>query len=89
MTLRRVLILALALFLLASGLALATAPIIERYVIGGGGGHTEAGLYTLDSTLGQAAAGWMSHPPLELCAGFWCVASAEHGVYLPLVLKSA
>ena len=59
---------------------------ISSYVIGGGGGHSEASPYTLDGTVGQAVAGVVSNAPYELCAGFWC-GMGRYKVYLPLVLR--
>ena len=61
--------------------------IIDRWVIGGGGGHSEAGSYVLDATVGQAVAGVTSNAPYELCAGFWC-GMERYKVFLPLVLKN-
>ena len=79
-----------ALLLAASlgSVALANGSLtIDRWVIGGGGGHSEAGSYVLDATVGQAAAGVMSNAPYELCAGFWC-GMGRYKVFLPLVLKN-
>jgi len=59
---------------------------VSSYVIGGGGGHSEASPYTLDGTVGQAVAGAVSNAPYELCAGFWC-GMGRYKVYLPLVLR--
>ena len=60
---------------------------IERSVIGGGGGHAENGVYTLDGTIGQPLVGRASTAPYELCSGFWCGASAGIWIYLPLILR--
>ena len=79
-----------ALLLAASlgSVALANGALtIDRWVIGGGGGHSEAGSYVLDATVGQAAAGVTSNAPYELCAGFWC-GMGRYKVFLPLVLKN-
>ena len=61
---------------------------IERYVIGGGGGHAEAGGVMLDGTFGQPVVGIASNSSDELCSGFWCGVGVEYAVYLPLVLKT-
>jgi len=45
---------------------------ISRYVIGGGGGHSEAGAFVLDATAGQAVTGAVNAGRFGLCAGFWC-----------------
>jgi len=60
---------------------------IDRWVIGGGGGHSEAGSYVLDATVGQAIAGVTSYAPYELCSGFWC-GMGRYKVFLPLVLRN-
>jgi hypothetical protein len=75
--------------LLVAGTALAggSGQYISKYVIGGGGGHSEAGRYVMDATVGQAVVGTFSHAPYELCAGFWC-GMGEYKVYLPVILRS-
>jgi hypothetical protein len=75
------------LFIVGAVLAAPTAATLDRYVIGGGGGHTEAGIYTLDGTIGQVVVGLDSASPLDLCSGFWCGAMTGHHVYLPLVVR--
>ena len=59
---------------------------IDRWVIGGGGGHVEAGGYALTATAGQALVGDVASDPYELCAGFWCGMS-PYKVYLPLLVR--
>jgi hypothetical protein len=79
-----VLILLLALLSLA-GLALAAAtqtPVIDWRVTGGGGGHVEQGIYSLDNTLGQPVVGSISDGSNDLCAGFWCSPEMETGCTL-------
>ena len=61
---------------------------IERHVIGGGGGHAEAGGVMLDGAFGQPVVGIASNSSDELCSGFWCGVGVEYAVYLPLVLKT-
>jgi hypothetical protein len=89
---RTAFLITLASLLLLTGVALANGtPIIDWWVIGGGGGHAEAGIYTLDASVGQAVAGVATDAGSELCTGFWCgtaVAAVEYNIYLPLVLKS-
>jgi hypothetical protein len=80
--------LALAVLLLLDGLALANGTsVIDWDVIGGGGGHAEAGIYTLDGTIGQAVVGTATDTGSELCSGFWCRV-VEYRIYLPLVLRN-
>jgi hypothetical protein len=88
-------VLALAVLLLLAGVVLAQSmPSIDRWVIGGGGGHTENGNYSLDGTIGQAVAGVTGNAPYGLCTGFWCGAEAAvppegHPIYLPLVVRNS
>jgi hypothetical protein len=79
---------------LLGGLALAGAVLaapaatsIERWVLSGGGGHTEADPYALDGTIGQPLVGTELAGGYTLCAGFWCGAEAGHRIYLPLVVR--
>jgi len=72
--------------LLLTGLVLAQGAV-DWDVLGSGGGHAEAGIYSLDGTIGQALAGRISNAPYELCAGFWCGTATDYKVYLPIVIK--
>jgi hypothetical protein len=88
---RRALMISIMAVLLLSNtiLAASTAPSaleVQRYVIGGGGGHSEAGGYVLRGTAGQPVAGLTSEASYDLCSGFWCGAG-QYTVYLPLVLR--
>jgi|YNPBryulayer2012_1023412.scaffolds.fasta_scaffold00493_10 hypothetical protein len=56
--------------------------------IGSGGGHAEAGSYTLDGTIGQPIVGQVASHPYDLCVGFWCGGVTGLRLYLPLVLRS-
>jgi hypothetical protein len=84
-----VLIVFLGILLLLAGTVLASAagPEMPRYVIGGGGGHSEAGVFVLDATAGQAATGAVDAGHFELCAGFWC-GMGEYRIRLPMILRS-
>lgn len=68
-----VLLLVLAL-LLGTGAAVLEADgySIAWYTAAGGGGHSAAGAFTLDATIGQAVAGQAAAAPSGVCAGFWC-----------------
>ncbi len=77
----------LTLVLLTSNVLAFDGYEIPRYVIGGGGSHLQAGVYTLDATIGQAVAGRALNLPYDLCAGFWC-GLGRYKVYLPLVLRN-
>ena len=73
--------------LLLSGTVLAADGIeITRSVIGGGGGHSVSGRYTLDATIGQTVVGTFDAASYELCAGFWC-GLGEYRVYLPVIRR--
>jgi hypothetical protein len=62
---------------------------INWSVVGSGGGPMRSTNYGLNSTAGQNASGFSRSTTYELCAGYWCGAAAEYGVYLPLVLRNA
>ena len=82
------LLLIVVILLSVSGVVLAANGYeIDRWVIGGGGGHVEGGDYVLNATVGQAVVGDITSDPYELCAGFWCGMS-EYKVYLPLVARN-
>ncbi|RME44818.1 MAG: hypothetical protein D6791_12260 [Chloroflexi bacterium] len=89
---RRAVLLSLAAFLLLAGVALALAPPpapqIDWWVISAGGGHAEAGVYTLEATIGQPVVGRVVNSTYELCAGFRCDVTVAHKTYLPLIRKS-
>jgi hypothetical protein len=80
-----------ALLLAITVLSAGAAPMaveVRRYVIGGGGGRSEAGDYVLRGTAGQPVAGSTVNPPYDLCAGFWCgFIVYDNFVYLPLILR--
>jgi hypothetical protein len=62
---------------------------MQRHVIGGGGGRSEAGGYVLQGTIGQAIAGKTSQGTYDLCSGFWCGgATSTQSIYLPLTLNN-
>lgn len=74
-------------FVVALGaVVLAATPVLDRWVLGGGGGRVTAGNYTLDATMGQSVTGVVSDSPYELCTGFLCGAG-RWSIYLPLVLR--
>lgn len=73
---------------LASAALANGTPAIDWNVIGGGGGHAQEGIYSLDGTAGQAAVGTATDTGLELCSGFWCGAAEGYKVYLPFVLRN-
>jgi hypothetical protein len=82
----------IAILLLAGTAMAPNALTLKGYVIGGGGGHIGAPLYTLDDTVGQATVGTVILAgPYDHCAGFWCWAwdFERKNVYLPLVLRSS
>jgi hypothetical protein len=80
------------LLLLTAGLLLG-APAsnnLDWWVIGGGGNRiTVAGGNVLEGTLGQPVTGTSQSGGGSLCAGFWCGASPNYTVYLPVAQKSS
>jgi len=87
-----VLLVLLAISLLLATAASANANIrINWYAFTGGGGHSNSAHYSLDGTMGQAAAGPASSTHYQLGGGFWYVlgvpqVSAGH-LYLPVLLR--
>lgn len=75
------------LFLLSSTVLAADGIEISRHVIGGGGGHSAAGQYVIDATVGQPVVGTVNAAPYKLCAGFWC-GLGEHKIYLPVIMRN-
>ena len=63
--------------------------VINWSVVGSGGARMRSTNYGLGSTAGQPAVGLSSSTYYDLCAGYWCGAAVEYGVYLPLVLRNA
>ncbi len=51
------------------------------------GGLTSGGAYTMNSAIGQPAAGTSGGSGYELCAGFLCGAEYETHVFVPLVKR--
>jgi hypothetical protein len=87
---RKILVLVLVGSLMVVSIVLAAPAAIDlgRTVIGGGGGHSEAGIYSLDGTIGQAVVGKQNNAPFHLCSGFWCgLGTTAQNIYLPLVQK--
>jgi hypothetical protein len=78
-------LMALLALLLPVGAA-AAGGTISWLVIGGGGGHAESGIYSLDSTIGQPVVGLGNNAPYDLCVGFWCGA-IDLRIFLPLILR--
>jgi hypothetical protein len=58
-------------------LAAPNAADIDWWIIGGGGGSDTGGAYALDVAIGQPVAGADSAGSYDLCAGFWCGATAS------------
>jgi len=88
----RSLVAIIAALLLMTGAVVAApppTPEIPRWVIAGGGGHAEAGIYALDFTIGQPVVGGALGGDKALGAGFWATGhvALEHDVFLPLTMK--
>jgi hypothetical protein len=81
----------LVLLMLVAGVVMASGPAaIDRHVTSGGGGHTQAGAYSLDTVFGQAVVGLDRESAVELCSGFRCLPVEVpdlHHILLPLVLR--
>jgi len=77
------------LFLSLLGLLLLTASSsvsygLDWHSVASGGSQAEAGIYTLESSIGQIAA---SSSEEDLCAGYLCANTAGQSVYLPYIRK--
>jgi hypothetical protein len=92
---RRLPLLLLATLALSLLLVIAASADVDMritwYAFTGGGGHSHSTHYTLDSSMGQPAAGLASSAHFRLGGGFWYVLGApqvatEH-LYLPVLLK--
>ncbi len=86
----RILILALALFLAAAGVALANAGVeLPRWVLGGGASDSASAGVTLRATLGQPVVGVVTtgSGDVTLGQGFWHGATPGYNIYLPLVMR--
>ena len=59
---------------------------VQRHVIAGGGGRSEAGGYVLRGAAGQPVAGTTGQGTFDLCSGFWC-GTGIYKFYLPLALN--
>ncbi len=62
---------------------------IDWFALGGGGGHSSGGAYTLNGTLGQSATGLSEGGPYTLQGGFWSafgVVQTDQGPVLRLIL---
>ena len=88
----KILILALALALppVVVGATLANGSIERpRWVLGGGAADSTAGGTALRATLGQPVVGSVTSGDggVTLGQGFWCGATPEYNIYLPLVTR--
>jgi len=87
-----ILALVLALFLAATGAALAIGIVeLPRWVLSGGGGPSSGGNLSLNDSIGQPVIGPSSGGDVSLEVGYWVgrrsVIEEEFVVYLPLVLR--
>ncbi len=60
---------------------------IPWHVIGGGGGTSDGGHYTLDATIGQPVAASSGGGAYQVCAGYWCGNVPGWHLYLPEMRK--
>jgi hypothetical protein len=73
--------------LLASAVYAAAGYDLSWTILAGGGGRAQAGIYTLDSTIGQPVAGFSLAGSKELCSGFWCGVENWIKVFLPSISR--
>jgi len=87
-------LLALLVFLLLAGVALAMESDNYRLdwftpLTGGGGGAASSANYGVNFTVDQSATGASSSTNYGGCLGYWCGWEAGHNIYLPLVLRNS
>lgn len=58
---------------------------INWYTVGGGGGTSSGGMYSLTGTVGQPDAGVLTGAEFELVGGFWSVLSSVPSPALPIL----
>lgn len=78
------------LLLLSASLAANASYSLAGWVVGGGGGASQAGVYQLEATIGQPAAGRLAGGNYELRSGFWqggALAQAPITIYLPVITR--
>ena len=79
------------ILLMIAGTAFAlSAPTIDWWVFGGGGGTSSNGEITMNATIGQPLVGSSSDGDVSLHSGYWVsgtVSEQEYLNYLPLVLR--
>ena len=90
---RAAILLTLAILFLLTSITLAQSGNgydLSWWTVDGGGGHSGGqGGYTLYGTVGQPDAGVLEGDGYRLSGGFWAGSgTAEHRVYLPLVLNN-
>ncbi|OQA18025.1 MAG: hypothetical protein BWY63_02184 [Chloroflexi bacterium ADurb.Bin360] len=84
---KRKLILALMLCLVSSVASAQGGTVIDRWVIGGGGGTAAGANVVLHGILGQPLVGLSSEANIQLCSGFLCQHFSVSRVFLPLTLN--
>ena len=58
---------------------------IDWHTVGGGGGTSSGGIYSLSGTIGQPEAGVLTGAAFELVGGFWSVLSVVQPPILPVL----
>lgn len=89
---RIAILLTLAVLLLLAGRALAMSSANYRLdwftPLTGSGGPASSAHYAINFTVGQTVIGSGSSTSYEGCLGYWCGATGQYRIYLPLVLRS-
>jgi apolipoprotein N-acyltransferase len=83
---------ALLCLLLLAGAALAMSSPNYRLdwftpLTAGAGGPAGSPGYAVDVTVGQSAIGTLASASYQICLGYWCGASVQYDLYLPLLLR--
>ena len=89
---RIAILLTLAVLLLLAGRALAMSSTHYRLdwftPLTGSGGPASSAHYAINFTVGQTVIGSGSSTSYEGCLGYWCGATGQYRIYLPLVLRN-
>ena len=65
-----------------------SGPSVNRSVVGPGGQPMTGITVDVHTTAGQHAVGPSHGGGYHLCAGYWCLSTPSHVVYLPLILRT-
>jgi hypothetical protein len=86
-----ILVLVICLLLVGNALAMSSDNFgLDWFtpLTGGGGGEASSTNYAVNLTIGQTASGTSSSASYGSCLGYWCGATTEHRIYLPVMSRN-